>query len=101
MGGLMWMLVMASVLFGICGVLHAVLVYAQDFEAWKVRIALSDYQVSLDRCEREIQRVTWQLETMARDPVDQSHEWTQDHATAKAISTAWQAIHDQVDIQPK
>ncbi|RHY41801.1 hypothetical protein DYB38_014234 [Aphanomyces astaci] len=101
MGGLMWMLVMASVLFGICGVLHAVLVYAQDFEAWKVRIALSDYQVSLDRCEREIQRVTWQLETMARDPVDQSHEWTQDHATAKAISTAWQAIHDQVDTQPK
>ncbi|CAK4175178.1 unnamed protein product [Aphanomyces euteiches] len=80
------------------------LAFSQDFEAWKHRVALDDYQTSIDRSEREVLRVSWKLKEMARasakDHKAATTDWTHDHAQAKAISKAWQTIQDQLAAPP-
>ncbi|CAK4640449.1 unnamed protein product [Aphanomyces euteiches] len=88
----------------ITGVVHSFLAFSQDFEAWKHRVALDDYQTSIDRSEREVLRVSWKLKEMARasakDHKAATTDWTHDHAQAKAISKAWQIIQDQLAAPP-
>ncbi|ETW02836.1 hypothetical protein H310_05316 [Aphanomyces invadans] len=103
-GGVMWTLVILSVVFAISGVAHAVLTFSQDFEAWKVRIALSDYHASLDRTERDIQRAMRRLEALTREMADpagsMAEAWDQDHKLAQAITSAWHSIQHDVISAP-
>ncbi|KAG9403871.1 hypothetical protein AC1031_005365 [Aphanomyces cochlioides] len=99
-----WGLMFVSILFAVTGVAHSFLAFSQDFEAWKHRVALDDYQTSIDRSEREVLRVSWKLKEMARasakDHKAATTDWTHDHAQAKAISKAWQTIQDQLAAPP-
>ncbi|KAF0685056.1 Aste57867_22984 [Aphanomyces stellatus] len=95
----LWGVLLVSLVFAFLGATHGMLAFAQDFEAWKQRIALGDYQSSIDRSEREVHRAAWRLKELARGVTQttaKAPQWTEDHAHARAISAAWDAIHTQL-----